>query len=129
MAKSKKVPEWDTIKNWDSKGTFSTGNALDSDRKYAGNISEIYFKHTKNRLLRTGNETRWLRRLVNIEKTDYKLLRYWSSSEEETESDESEGEPEEGALPTQLMGFASVKIDVSQTLFKKKETDHYHVDL
>ena len=53
-------------------------------------------------------------RVDEIEKTDYKLLRYWSSSEEETESDESEGEPEEGALPTQLMGFASVKIDVSQ---------------
>ena len=90
------------------------------------NSPEIACEQTGKGQKQTGNN---FDLLDKIEKTDYKLLRYWSSSEEETESDESEGEPEEGALPTQLMGFASVKVDVSQTLFKSKETEHYHIDL
>merc|ERR1712131_210094 len=49
--------------------------------------------------------------------------RYWPSSEEETESGESEGEPEEGALPTQLMGFASVKIDFNYYDSTSEESD------
>ena len=97
-----------------------------SDQILTENSPEIACEQTGKGKKQTGNN---FDLLDKIEKTDYKLLRYWSSSEEETESDESEGEPEEGALPTQLMGFASVKIDVSQTLFKQKETDHYHVDL
>lgn len=126
MVKSKRVRESDMTKNLDSTGK----SHFISDRKLTGSEPEIGRRKPIRRLGKAENRPETNFDLIDErEKTDYKLLRYWSSSEEETESDESEGEPEEGALPTQLMGFASVKIDVSQTLFKKKETDHYHVDL
>ena len=86
------------------------------NRMQTENFPEIVCQQTGEGMKQTGNN---FDLLDKIEKTDYKLLRYWSSSEEETESDESEGEPEEGALPTQLMGFRSVKVDVSQTLFER----------
>ena len=105
--------------NWDLKGQvqFYMSSIVDN-RKLAGKHSQQSL-NAQNQTAKDRKRTCFVPEktfdlVLKKDKTNYKLLRYWSSSEEETESDESEGEPEEGALPTQLMGFASVKIDVSQ---------------